>query len=114
MLAESSANEPRPVFGVAGVVGGPRGLAFAADGRSLFVSVDSPQTPGSVSAVLRVPIDGSAVQDTGIRFKNGSVVQQISAHPDGRQLALSMSAQGRETWVLPKFAQAVLKGQPAK
>lgn len=99
--------EPRvlPVSSVTGAVGVPGGLAFAADGNSVFVAVSAESGP-KATAILRLPVDGSAAQDTGIRLKDAGV-QQISAHRDGRRLALSTVAQGNETWGLPKVAQAV-------
>jgi WD40 repeat protein len=68
-------------------------LAWSADSRSVFIVKG-----GTPVEVWQVPIDGGAPRRTGISLPGG--INRISAHPDGRRLALSTTGSSSETWIL--------------
>jgi Tol biopolymer transport system component len=95
-----------PVFVIPSTGGAPRPLAAAvsnwtitnvvawsADSRFVFVV-----KAGEREEVWQIPTDGTEPRNTGLSW-SGTIVR-ISAHPDGRRLALSTSGTSSETWVL--------------
>jgi len=78
-------------------------VAWSADSHALFVTrqalSDKPRIGETPTATIwRVPVDGTAPSDTGISWAGN--ITRISAHPDGRRLALSTTRGARSTWVL--------------
>jgi len=69
-------------------------LAWSADSK--FVLVPR-QRPGG-QEIVSVPLDGKAPTGTGLRWSGR--IGRISAHPDGRQIAVSTQRLSGETWVL--------------
>ena len=64
---------------------------WSADSRALLVVNED-------FAVWRVPTDGSPAQATGLMFPGN--VTRISAHPDGRRLAISLQFTQNAVFVL--------------
>jgi Tol biopolymer transport system component len=73
-------------------------IAWSSDGRFVFVVKFVVKSGVAVREVWQVPFDGTEPRDTGIRLPGD--VSRISAHPDGRRLAISMEVASAETWVL--------------
>ena len=69
-------------------------FAWSADSRSVFVVKRTRDT----FEIWQVPTDGSAPRFTGISTRGP--ITHISAHPDGRQLAVSQVGDTYQTWVL--------------
>jgi hypothetical protein len=94
-------------------------MGWSSDGRSLFVTRNN----GEQSELWQVPLDGSGPRNTGIRsvrpsngippgytgLVNSQPISRISAHPDGRRLALSQIGRQFETWVLQGIPTAAGK-----
>ena len=73
-------------------------IAWAADSRSVFVT----KSGGRGQELWRVPVDGGAPVQTGVTWTGP--VSRISAHPDGRRIALSTSRASAETRVLENIS----------
>ena len=68
--------------------------AYSNDGDFLFAVKYGPRG----QEVWRVPMDGSQPHSTGISVSG--TIERISAHPDGRRLALSTLDASSEIWVI--------------
>jgi Tol biopolymer transport system component len=102
-IIPSAGGKPRPLAPVEnGWSLDDHGLDWSADGRFVFVAAKSEPDRSRAGeptwAIWRVPVDGTAPRDTGIRCSGR--IPRISAHPDGRRLALSTEGSVRTTWVL--------------
>lgn len=98
MLIPVDGGTPRPLPN-AGQAWTPRPpIGWSADGKSVFQL----RYRDDEDELWQVPIDGSEPRFTGIK---GSITR-ISAHPDGRRLALSITGATTEIWAmknLPTF-----------
>lgn len=98
MLVSAEGGAPRPVA-TAGQAARPRAqIAWSADGRSVYQVREGAHD----LELWQVPIDGSEPHFTGITGN----INRISANPDGRRLAISVTQQVTETWAmkaLPTF-----------
>jgi Tol biopolymer transport system component len=103
LLAPTSGGASRTLFTFAAGWTGSFPLAWSADGDSVLVAKQGANGP----EVWRVPVDGKPPVDTGIRWSG--IIARISAHPDGRRLALSTSRMSSEVWVLQNLP--ALRGQ---
>jgi len=98
----SSGGEPRPL---AAVVSGweiLQPVAWSHDGRFvLVVKVGTSVADSRALEIWQVPLDGTEPRNTGIRWSDsGAGITHISAHPDGRRLAISTALFSTKTWVL--------------
>lgn len=74
-------------------------IAWSHHGRHIFVVKKPAAAGGLLSEIWQIPVVGGEPRDTGIRWAGR--ITRISAHPDGRRLAISTQSQrSPETWVL--------------
>jgi Tol biopolymer transport system component len=74
------------------VIQGP--ITWSKDGRYVFVV----RAGERAQEIWQVPVDGTEPRDTGIRWSGG--LARLSAHPDGKRLALSAQTTTFRTWAL--------------
>ena len=95
----SSGGDHQPLASVAS--GWTRSFLVTWSHDSRFVIVVKNGEQGN--EIWQVPLDGSAPRNTGISWAGET--KRISAHPDGRRLALSTTRYASELWVLQNLPE---------
>jgi Tol biopolymer transport system component len=102
-VTPSSGGETKPLAGTAGWTIG-QWITWSADGRSVFLVKQIRDKPNEL---WQVPVDGSNPRFTGI--SSTRQFGRISAHPDGRRLAIGQVGNSHEIWVLKNIPTQPVK-----